>query len=387
MSRLIVVVGCLFAVLSDVGGFSRPPTGALRWQQSASLFVAQDRQSSISNMDGGSKWVKISDYRASDDASIRGKGQLKAVSSVKKKKQKPLVERRGSRPLTKKELKKKEQRDVLEGPRVQRSIAPADRVPLSDLSSGEKRRGRIIKIEKFGMFVDIGSKKDGLVHVKDVSNDYFMQNLETQFRPGQDISVWIKYVDPESMKLALQMYPPDSSSSSALSNVRSPQPARTRSITSFQEEEEVEGVVTRVSSYGVYVNIGSNVDAFLHRRKMRIGRRKRSFKTWEIHPVGSSLHGYIHLVDKDRKRLAMTTYAPEKWDSMLPDASEIVGNMYEEDEERGGSVRAANLEALQNTLALTLDDERHGDEYDDEEDMSAAELARAMALEDARLMQ
>jgi Ribonuclease G/E len=32
---------------------------------------------------------------------------------------------------------------------------------------------------RFGMFVDIGSKRDGLVHVKDISKDYFINNHQS----------------------------------------------------------------------------------------------------------------------------------------------------------------------------------------------------------------
>ena len=31
------------------------------------------------------------------------------------------------------------------------------------------------------------------------------------------------------------------------------------------------GTVVRVSNYGVFVDIGAGVDAFLHRRKMKVG--------------------------------------------------------------------------------------------------------------------
>ena len=32
---------------------------------------------------------------------------------------------------------------------------------------------------RFGMFVDVGAKRDGLVHVKDISKDYFITNHQS----------------------------------------------------------------------------------------------------------------------------------------------------------------------------------------------------------------
>ena len=53
----------------------------------------------------------------------------------------------------------------------------------------------------FGIFVDVGSTKDGLLHIKDLSKDYFVENIKNKFIPGQDIDVWVKFVLPESSKL------------------------------------------------------------------------------------------------------------------------------------------------------------------------------------------
>ena len=87
------------------------------------------------------------------------------------------------------------------------------------------------------MFVDIGTKRDGLVHVKDISKDYFINNHQSviatilrrvlenlsnlllsnylfqlllknqKFIAGQDIDVWVKFVEEETSKLGLQMFP------------------------------------------------------------------------------------------------------------------------------------------------------------------------------------
>ena len=47
----------------------------------------------------------------------------------------------------------------------------------------------------------------------------------------------------------------------------------TVNLDDISEQDEVEGTVVRVSNYGVFVDIGTGVDAFLHRRKMRVRRQ------------------------------------------------------------------------------------------------------------------
>ena len=41
-------------------------------------------------------------------------------------------------------------------------------------------------------------------------------------------------------------------------------------------------------------------------------------KPWEVAPLGSTVKAYVHEVDARRKRIGLTTYAPEQWNDMLP---------------------------------------------------------------------
>ena len=44
----------------------------------------------------------------------------------------------------------------------------------------------------------------------------------------------------------------------------------TVNLDDISEQDEVSGTVVRVSNYGVFIDIGAGVDAFLHRRKMKV---------------------------------------------------------------------------------------------------------------------
>ena len=233
---------------------------------------------------------------------------------------------------------------------------------------------------RFGLFVDIGAKRDGLVHVKDISKDYFIQNHEQKFIPGQDIDVWIKFVEEATNKLGLQMFPLAADGGSA----KAPHSPSTVSLDDFEEEDEVSGVVVRVSNYGVFVDIGAGVEAFLHRRKMRLTKKMRSFKPWEIAPLGSKVDCYIHELDHGRKRISLTTYAPADWDEKLPLKSEDDGSsmMVEDEEELGGSAMADNLRALERTLSLSMGDDEDdlGDDDDDEGEELTAEEIKSLTM-------
>lgn len=153
--------------------------------------------------------------------------------------------------------------DTTKDPEVPSLFATEDRVALSTLIVGEKLRGRIVSVKDFGLFVDIGAKRDGLIHVKDISKDFFISNHESKFIPGQDVDVWVKFVDEETVKLALQMFPV----SEKLARARN-RPT-TLSVYDVERKDQVRGFVIRALSYGVFIDIGAGMDAFLHVKRMR----------------------------------------------------------------------------------------------------------------------
>lgn len=208
------------------------------------------------------------------------------------------------------------------------------------------------------MFVDIGSTRDGLVHVRDMSPTYFIRDHQARFNPGEDIDVWIKYVDQDTNKLNLQLYPLTEVNRPSINKVQMDQ---------LIEGETIQGLVIRSSDYGVFVDIGAGIDAYLHKRKMKIGKKRLSWKPWEIFPIGSKVDGFIYDVNVARKRIELTTYNPDEWDDKLPEKVQSDEEFDEEDDEAlGGSTRADNVRALQRILAIDEDDEEYLDEEDDE---------------------
>ena len=321
------------------------------------------------------------------EESSSGFGNVSPFQSAKKNT--PLTKRPGARPLTKAELKAKEQYEE-QLDKVERVHSPESRVSLSQLSTGQKVRGRIISVKEFGLFVDVGSKRDGLVHIKDVSKDYFVSNLESKFVPGQDVDVWVKFVEEKAYKLGLQMFPVDADAPSSHRSRGLPSDGSATDLASadqylgeprtsleaYEVEQEVTGKVVKVSTFGAFVDIGAEVLAFLHKRKMNVSPKRRALKTWEITPVGSTVTCWVHEVELGRRRVSVSSYSPDRWAEMLPMRSDM--NTAGASGETGVARLSRETElsddrfsnaALERTLALTLSDgENFNDEDDDDND-------------------
>jgi small subunit ribosomal protein S1 len=73
-----------------------------------------------------------------------------------------------------------------------------------DLKPGLRIDGTVVKLEKFGAFVDIGAERPGLVHVSEMSNDY-VANPAQIAREGDKVSVTVLEVDRVKRQIRLTM--------------------------------------------------------------------------------------------------------------------------------------------------------------------------------------
>ncbi len=74
----------------------------------------------------------------------------------------------------------------------------------ADIKPGLRVKGAVVKIERFGAFVDIGAERPGLVHVSEMSNDYVSNPAEIA-REGDTVSVTVLEVDRTKRQIRLTM--------------------------------------------------------------------------------------------------------------------------------------------------------------------------------------
>ena len=75
---------------------------------------------------------------------------------------------------------------------------------IEDLRDGMTLEGRISNVTKFGAFVDIGVKQDGLVHVSELTDHWVGDPLEV-VRVGQLVKVRLLAVDHKRKRISLSM--------------------------------------------------------------------------------------------------------------------------------------------------------------------------------------
>ena len=128
-------------------------------------------------------------------------------------------------------------------------------------SVGERRRrstpvgsrvsGKVRNLTDFGAFVEIEEGIDGLVHVSDMSWTRRVKHPSEVLKKGDDVEAIITSIDQENRRISL--------------SIKEFQP---NDWQTFKEKHQpgdvVEGVVTRVADFGVFVQIEGLVEGLMH---------------------------------------------------------------------------------------------------------------------------
>lgn len=78
---------------------------------------------------------------------------------------------------------------------------------LEDLQPGMEMQGTVRNVVDFGVFVDIGVKQDGLVHISKMA-DRFVKHPMDLVSVGDIVTVWVEESDPGRGRIALSMVKP-----------------------------------------------------------------------------------------------------------------------------------------------------------------------------------
>lgn len=96
---------------------------------------------------------------------------------------------------------------------------------LEDLVPGMDLKGTVLNVVDFGVFVDIGLKDSGLVHISQMSRNYVRSPHEVA-AVGDIVTVWVMQIDSERRRVSLTMVDP-SATGQATPSRTSQQPTRT----------------------------------------------------------------------------------------------------------------------------------------------------------------
>ncbi|GGJ90937.1 RNA-binding transcriptional accessory protein [Lentibacillus kapialis] len=90
-------------------------------------------------------------------------------------------------------------RDDLPKPLLKQNV-----LSMEDLQTGMEMQGTVRNVVDFGVFVDIGVKQDGLVHISKMANQFVKHPMDIS-SVGDVVTVWVENVDIDKGRIALSM--------------------------------------------------------------------------------------------------------------------------------------------------------------------------------------
>src|SRR2546421_250030 len=131
----------------------------------------------------------------------------------------------------------------------------AEKYPVGTVVTGKVRN-----IAEFGAFVEIEDGFDGLVHVGDVSWTGRVKNPHEVFKKGEDVTAKVLKIDPENRRVSL--------------GIKQVNDIWGDWFKQHKVGQIVKGKVSRIATFGAFVELGENIEALCHNTEIEERKRR-----------------------------------------------------------------------------------------------------------------
>jgi ribosomal protein S1 len=157
-----------------------------------------------------------------------------------------------------------------------------------ELATGQIREGRVLSVQPYGAFVDLGGV-DGLLHVSAMSHSR-VSDPNKVVKVGDAVQVMVLGIDEEKQRVSLGL---KQLMKDPWSTVAEDFPVGTK----------VTGVVNRILDFGAFVELAAGVDGLVHisevspRHISRVGEELQ---------VGQKIEAKVLAIDLEKKRISLS---------------------------------------------------------------------------------
>ena len=159
---------------------------------------------------------------------------------------------------------------------------------LSKLKPGMRLKGTVSSIVDFGAFVDLGGI-DGLVHISELSWNHVNHPSEV-VKVGQEVEVEVLDVDMNRERISLGL------------KQTTEDPWRSL-VKKYPVGAIVEGKVTKLVPFGVFVELGDGIEGLVHISEMA---KAHVDQPSQVTKVGETVHVKVMEIDLDRRRVSLS---------------------------------------------------------------------------------
>ena len=221
--------------------------------------------------------------------------------------------------------------------RISLSLRQTEPNPWDSLAEryqvGNQVKGRVRNLTDFGAFIEVEEGIDGLVHVSDISRNKRIKHPSDALRKGDEVEAVILHIDAESRRLSL--------------GIKQLQPDTWESFfNQSQVGDVVRGRLTRLASFGAFVELAEGVEGLCHISELPSGKsrdqqqaadpleieREYDFKIIKLNPTEKKIGLSLRAVGAEAERRDIEEYLQRQGTGATSTLEEMVGL-----KERGGS--------------------------------------------------
>jgi len=151
-------------------------------------------------------------------------------------------------------------------------------------------KGVVRNITNFGVFVGIGEKIDGLIHVSDISWKHRVTHPSEFFKKGQEVEAVVLNVDVENEKFSLGIKQIEKNPWDDLSQ-------------RYALGSTVTGKITNFTDFGIFMEIEEGIEGLVHISEISQKRVKTSS---ELYSIGDTVSAVVKSIDPKSKKIRLS---------------------------------------------------------------------------------
>jgi ribosomal protein S1 len=168
--------------------------------------------------------------------------------------------------------------------------AAAGKTLLTALKPKMSLTGKVTRLELSGAVVDVGAEREGWLHISTLGKDG-VNRVQDVLQLDQEITVWVRKVDPQKGELHLTMIQP-----------------LTHDWNDLRPGTTVHGKITRIEKFGVFVDFGAERPGLIHISELS-NEYVKDIST--VAKVGDDIDSVILEVDRKKKQVHLSRKALE----------------------------------------------------------------------------
>jgi small subunit ribosomal protein S1 len=176
---------------------------------------------------------------------------------------------------------------------------------------GARVRGKVRNLTTYGAFVELEEGIDGMVHVSDMSWTRKINHPSEMVKKGDEVDALVLDVDADSQRISLGM---KQLATDPWDEIE----------THFKIGDMVKGKVSKITSYGAFVELDNDIDGLVHISQIS---EERVEKIKDVLNADDEVTARVIKIDKDDRRIGLSIKAANYSDEDLAKERQAFDNV------------------------------------------------------------